>query len=54
MLPTNEIIQQQNSNFIYFTMIMKQVYTTICIPVVFVWEETGVSGGTHLSHLVAT
>ena len=41
-------------NLIYFTTITKQVIqlilimlvvTDVCVPVVFVWEETGVSGG---------
>jgi len=41
-------------NFIYFTTITKQVIqlilsmlvgTDVCVPVVFVWEETGVPGG---------
>jgi len=28
------------------------VGTDVCVPVVFVWEETEVPGGTHLSDLV--
>jgi len=41
-------------NFIYFTTINKKVIqlilimlvgTDVCVPVVFVWEETGVPGG---------
>ena len=43
-----------SSNFIYFTTITKQVIqlvlimlvgTDVCVPVVFVLEETGVPGG---------
>jgi len=30
------------------------VGTDVCVPVVFVWEETGVPGGNHLSDLVTT
>ena len=48
-------------NFIYFTTITKQVIqlilimlvgTDVCVRMVFVWEETGEPGETHLSDLM--